>query len=564
MELEESLNVGGFISKITFNDDTELSIMEDSIVVFVGPNNVGKSQALKDLYELLEEKKPTTVIRDIELQKTSESLLPSFFKKISSVVDNGSHKIYEGFGFTVNSYQIQSYADQYSYGTSIRDVFSILLDTQRRLSIVDPPLSINRDSSKTHPIHYAAFIPECRKRLSANFRKAFNTDIIPDKTFGELIPLRLGDSVDVGGPFADMELRIDAYAKLLSEYKQAHLQGDGIKSFIGILLYLMIDHYRVFLIDEPESFLHPPQAEIMGRAIGESLNSAQQAFLSTHSKDLIKGLLDTCSERLIVVRITREEDVNSFTILKNEVIKAIWADPLLRHSEIMDSLFHKNVALCESDSDCMMYSIINTALDEEAGYYSETLFIHCGGKHRMPDVVRTLKKLGVEVTIVVDIDILDDAGLLQRLFESCDGNWADVSELYESFSSSLERPTKEISRSYLKESIVGALDCKAESYVSEDELKAIKSMLKYDSKWSRLKSCGESGLFSGQQTTQYFTLKNALEGNRIYVVPCGELEGFVKEVGGHGPRWVNAVLEKFPNIENEVYDEIKKYVRKWK
>ena len=41
---------GGYISKLTFNNGKELEIAANDIVVFVGPNNAGKSQSLKDIY----------------------------------------------------------------------------------------------------------------------------------------------------------------------------------------------------------------------------------------------------------------------------------------------------------------------------------------------------------------------------------------------------------------------------------------------------------------------------------------------------------------------------------
>ena len=46
-----------------------------------------------------------------------------------------------------------------------------------------------------------------------------------------------------------------------------------------------------------------------GRIIGKTLRENQQAFISTHSEEIIKGLLDVCPERVKIVRITREEDV---------------------------------------------------------------------------------------------------------------------------------------------------------------------------------------------------------------------------------------------------------------
>ena len=45
------------------------------------------------------------------------------------------------------------------------------------------------------------------------------------------------------------------------------------------------------------------------------------------------------------------------------------------------------------------------------------------------------------------------------------------------------------------------------------------------------------------------------------MVSVGELECFVKEVGGHGPEWANTVLETYPDLDNEVYDEVKKFVK---
>ena len=30
----------------------------------------------------------------------------------------------------------------------------------------------------------------------------------------------------------------------------------------------------------------------------------------------------------------------------------------------------------------------------------------------------------------------------------------------------------------------------------------------------------------------------------LWIVPVGELEGFCKSVGGHGPRWVQQVIEE--------------------
>lgn len=47
---------GGHISQLTLNNGDSLEIAKNDIVVFVGPNNAGKSQSLKDIYTLSEQK----------------------------------------------------------------------------------------------------------------------------------------------------------------------------------------------------------------------------------------------------------------------------------------------------------------------------------------------------------------------------------------------------------------------------------------------------------------------------------------------------------------------------
>lgn len=121
------------------------------------------------------------------------------------------------------------------------------------------------------------------------------------------------------GQYKDEQDRQEAYARILDTYKQVQNQGDGIKSFTGILLYLMLDYYRTYLIDEPESFLHPPQARIMGQIIGQTLADQQQAFISTHSEEIIKGLLEACPNRIKSFGSREKEilTVSQFSIIRN-------------------------------------------------------------------------------------------------------------------------------------------------------------------------------------------------------------------------------------------------------
>lgn len=88
---KEKDKFGGYISRLVLNNNTEITINESDIVVFVGPNNVGKSQSLKDIYQLCEGKKTSIVIKDIEIVKRKGDIF-KLLDSISTVNDYGSYK----------------------------------------------------------------------------------------------------------------------------------------------------------------------------------------------------------------------------------------------------------------------------------------------------------------------------------------------------------------------------------------------------------------------------------------------------------------------------------------
>lgn len=553
----ENDKAGGFVSKLIFNNNECVEIQQNDIVVFVGPNNAGKSQSLKDIYSLCKGKvHNTVVVSDIEVKKSKISLEDAL-SYIASYEEDGNSKKYNVLGktFYYSQYSNEQFTESYSFD-SFRDLFIANLDTSARLTICNAPRSIARDDAKSHPIHYAAFDKKYRKWLSDNFKKAFGVDVTPNTQYGAKIPLCIGLPVKLDGEYEDEQSRQEAYAEILSTYKQVQDQGDGIKSFTGILLYLMLDCYCTYLIDEPESFLHPPQACIMGQIIGKTLSEQQQAFISTHSEEIIKGLLEACPERIKIIRITRKEDKNFFSILNNDKFNEIWADPLLKYSNIMSSLFHKSVVLCESDSDCKMYSIIESHIKQTQQKYSETLFIHCGGKHRMAKIARALRALNINVRLIPDIDVMNDETIFRGIVESFGIDWETIQSDYKIIVSNLHSVKEKISRNETRNCINQVLESSSNQYLSNLEIKNIRAAITVTSKWEAIKSSGVSAIPSGDATRSFRTIDQLLREHNIFIVPAGELECFIKEVGGHGPEWVNRVLETYPNLDDDVYSQI--------
>lgn len=551
----------GYISEIVFNNNKKIDINRNDIVVFVGPNNVGKSQSLSDIYNLTRENTPTVVVKHIKINKSGNLL--HLLKSTSSINhQNGEYTVYSAMGKDAiyNGFIESNFLKTPFYG-DYRDWFVLKLNTETRLSICKPPQNIIRRASWTNPIHYAQFDPECRRWLSENFKRAFGVDVIPNVFNGATVPLSMGEPVILTGEYENEQVRTEKYGEIISSYKQVQDQGDGIKSFTGILLNLMLRYYCTYLIDEPESFLHPPQARIMGQVIGENISEEQQAFISTHSEDVLKGLLETAPDRLKIIRITREGDMNSFAILDNANVSKVFGDPLLKYSNIMTSLFHKTVVLCESDSDCKLYSVIENHIKQQEGKYSETLYIHCGGKHRMAKIARALKELEIDVRLIPDLDVMNDENVFKDILSVFGIEWGTVEKDYHIIVSNLHSEKEKINRSEIKQTINYILDKSSSVYLNNDEINNIEATIKTVSKWKKLKEAGVSAFPAGDATQSYKTIESILKKHKIYLVRVGELEGFIKEVGGHGPEWINNVLEKYPDLDSEVYDDVKNFIK---
>ncbi len=73
---EEKQKIEAHISEITFNTGESLSIAPNDIVLFVGPNNAGKSQSLRDIYTKCASNQSTIVISKVETKKNGGSLFP--------------------------------------------------------------------------------------------------------------------------------------------------------------------------------------------------------------------------------------------------------------------------------------------------------------------------------------------------------------------------------------------------------------------------------------------------------------------------------------------------------
>ena len=550
-----------YVQSILFKNGLTLAIEQDDIVVFVGPNNAGKSRSLKDVSSLLrDDYYEGTVISGVSLHKGSVKDVVDYVCKNSRQKKKGGEVIYCGVGYEMSQNWIKEY-----YGreriSELADFYLDYIGTESRLAECDPQ-EPNEDYLKDDkPLHAVLEKADVQLALAERFKRAFGCSLVPDGAYAKRAMLRCVKEVPALEVSVPPALAIQKYHEALSKNPAIHDQGDGMRSFAGILMRLLYGKFSMYFIDEPESFLHPPQAKAVGRAIGEILTSKQQAFIATHSEDVLQGLLEACPKRVKVIRVTRNENVNEISVLTNEAFDAIWRDSLLRHSNIMEGLFHNLVVVCESDTDCRFYSMIDAHLKKIAGRYPEALFVHCGGKQRLKVAVKALQSLNVPVKVVADIDMINDMQpYLKELAEIVGVEFDNAfNAAYNQLKATFNQDTG------VRKSEVEALLSEIVKNTKGDSLTAkavykIRSLTEKKSRIGRIKTEGKSAIRPGDATRGFEYIDKCLKAKGVFLVPVGELEGFVRQVGGHGSTWLGNLMQEYPDLSNSVYNEAKAFV----
>lgn len=553
------------LKTITFNDSQTITVNNGDIVVFVGPNNAGKSQSLRDIYHICGNGSSGVVISGIEHDKIPcddpDRWFSSFCKPSNTTRDGTSYVFMDA---RINTSWVDLFYSSDSFNTNFQKILISFMKTEDRLSLVSPPPLLNNDEPRSHPIQIVKDNPEKKERLSEYFYRAFGHKLFPSVETKE-ISLVLGsiDRIENQENLSPVQI-VEELRSIQSTMPFLENQGDGMRSFTGILLNLLMPNYSMFLLDEPESFLHPPQAYILGGILPDMIPTDKQAFIATHSQDLLKGLIDKCPKRVKIIRVTRANGINPVKLLDNKVLSELWKDSFMKYSNILDSLFHESVVLCESDSDCKIYSMVLDDLKEEQGRTGNTLFTYCGGKRRYPVVATMLKTLGVDFRIIPDLDFLNDRDLVKSVYEICGGMWdKSMDSLYNTIKSSVESLDSSFKLKDLKEYCQNYFDKKGApdtQDISKKELTNFKNGIKYPRGWDLVKEGGVSMIRKGEATKAFYEIDEKLKNVGIFMPHVGELENFFRQYGHHGPKWAAEVMERYHDMPNNEKEQIKSFI----
>ena len=512
-----------FLKNIIFNDGTKLPLNCNSVIVFTGANNSGKSQVLRDVERGLDKSNssPTIVIKDIEYDFLGTIDEATFLKGRFNVKQNGYYEMFES-GLTFEKSVLRSWWENRTFYNGLHLLFIKRLSTECRLTSSNA-LQRN-DHPEQNPIYKLNQNESLAQKLSDYFRQAFGYDLIVNRSDMRTIPLHTGQAPD---KTAFTIANQDEYYNQVTKLPKLQEQGDGMRSFASILLDTFTSEYSITLIDEPEAFLHPSQARLLGKMLANNNPDNRQLLISTHSEEFLKGLLDANSENVTVIRINRDSNINRMSVLQNDKIKKLWGNPILRYSNILSGLFHEKVVVCESDYDCLFYqAIIDSIYEHKNEIAPDILFTHCGGKTRIKDVVSALKAVNVPVAAICDFDLLNTSQNFKPITTSFGIDWGVV--------------------------------LSADMKIIYDSMNAKGSSA--NNAWDQIKKVGKAG-FTGNEPAAYEKVEAACKSAGLFVVPVGEMECFDKTVNREKKDWVYHVLENYDLATEEKLEEVRKFVQ---
>lgn len=536
---------------INYLDNKNGSRIElNKFTVLVGPNNAGKSRTLRDIHEhFIKGKNAKPVIMD----KVGTSLPDSFeevlnqlevkehpnsvgIKRISGVGSNLISKDQVNF----NSEQLEQEYNQstdstFTFGNIAKFRISYL-DADSRLNVAKRSSSYNPyDDAPGNLLQALYESEEIEEELKNAFKTSFDMDIHLDSA-GNQLCLR------VAREFEEIPENPRKAVEVLRKYQILDDQGDGYKSFIGVILSLLLSRNRIVLLDEPEAFLHPAQARQLGYWIAEHAREIEgQIIVATHNSSFLAGILAS-NQDVDIFRLNRDRDITEFNLMPSAATENLAKSPLLSSQRMLEAIFHSGVVVCEGDADRAVYQSVATKVLNN----NDIIFIHAHNKQTIPRVVKLFKDASIPVASIADLDLINSPSLIE-LVELCtqDENLIEEIKVFQKkvFDEIVGAENQEI-----LENLTSEVQCFSDQLkIGKHELSgargALNRLKKFASDWKIMKVDGIDA-FSAELKEQAAHINSILKEIGIYLVYVGELEGWLDLGTRQKNKWIVQALEE--------------------
>lgn len=543
------------------------------INVLVGANNCGKTQLLKDMLVYITGKRDNTIILDsldIPYPKTVDLMTQTYNMKI--VEKNQSKQLRhisptldgepEGLIHSDITAALSNWLeyDKRQFRNATGAGLVTYLNTDNRLKLaMSQPVQQNLNARGAKNVLEALYESDTASisRVEESIKKIFGVDIF-------LNPYNLGTlEFRVGINSSEVSKEPQEAYKQLSKKSLLDLQGDGIRSVLGIISSIISVKKPIILLDEPEAFLHPPQALQLGELISELVDTSQQIFIATHSADFLRGLIGTTRDA-VIIHLNRFEDVTERKILDSATLAKIVTDPLLSSSRVLEGMFYKGVVATEADADTVFYQ----RLFQKIGTADEVHFVNAHNKQTLKKIIEPYQKLGIKFAMIADADVIRDKR-----------DFLDILQITsdESLKRQILQEREMVLRYFQQKSksdILCELKTKTmelveQTVVSEttspDEIESLlfnfrltlKKLREDSDELAELKKNGRS-LLPPEIQTNFDSLWKLCSDIGVFIVPVGELESWLVDYGikrtSNKAKWISDALNKLFELE---YDKDK-------
>jgi hypothetical protein len=538
-----------------------------SVTVVVGANNVGKSTVLMQIRDMLMRNELTQppprgprVVTELSARWTGGEDDAEAWIRAHAAVDKSEatermarpRLQSEAIGHFRNVVQSAGPGRLINWFVSHQTASGrVGMDPAGRLARAgDPP---------THPLQVLHLERDKFDELAQVMKLLFGFDLFLD-TVSQNFILRLG-APDV--PPYTVDSFNPQYDNAVAALPELQSQGDGIRAAFGLIAPLITSLHPLVLIDEPEAFLHPPQARLIGKEIGkQAKDKGSQVILSTHDKNILQGIIESHAP-VTILHLTRSDNDAGADLLPPNKVAALWKDPALRYTNALDGLFHSAVIVAENERDAHFYqaaidhvrSPSGTALPEH-----NLMFLGSNGKTNMARIVRSLRELGIKTATTPDLDILDDENVIRPLVEAHGGDWADLAEDYRIATAEFGNVPNAPTKANVRTDVIALIDRAPDEKLTEMLAKAITKAVKIPTtRWGDLKT----GIVAFKNDRAAATrLIAKLDALGIVLVKVGVLENFVMtRTAPKGPEFLSVAFAENAHTQQDAVEHAQRLLR---
>ena len=175
------------IEELHFSDGTRLSLGPTDIIVLVGPNNAGKSAALREIEEIVRTGRGGKVVFGAKIRKEGSNEDLAYFIRQQAVQDDPSRRNqqYSLCGISIHESHISPWWTTENGIQDLTRVFCLRLDTEKRLTDSNAAKAYRVfQEAAVHPIQMLYADGALEEKVSKYFAKAFGEDLVVHRLGG--------------------------------------------------------------------------------------------------------------------------------------------------------------------------------------------------------------------------------------------------------------------------------------------------------------------------------------------------------------------------------------------